>query len=578
MAEDRVQRRLAAILAADVVGYSRLMELDEVGTLGELKARRKEILGPLVARHHGRVFKVTGDGVLVEFASAVNAVQCAIDLQQAMAAAARYQLEDRRIVLRIGINLGDVVVERSDLYGDGVNIAARLEGAAEPGGILLSGTAYDHVRNKIEAGFEELGEQTFKNIGEPVRVYRVADTPRLPRAAASVPADKPSIAVLPFTSMSGDVEQQYFGDGITEDIITELSRFRQLHVVARNSSFRYRGPDVDVARAGRELGVQYLVEGSVRRLGERMRITAQLIDTSSGHHVWAERFDRNQEELFAVQDQVVRTIVGTLVGRLRAAGLERAKRKPPASLAAYECLLRGDALPFDAPEGRAEARRLFEKAIELDPGYARAYAFLANIVLYDWFLDMSDSDAALNQALDLTKRAVALDENDFMCRLSLARTYMARHSFELAEHHFLKALEMNRNSPSLLASVGDLCVSLGRRAEALAYLREARELDPFFDPTWYWSVVGAAYFYDRRYDEAVAAFGRSSNLSVWSQAYLAALYGLTDRPDQARHHATEVLRVVPDFSIARYAAKEPLKHADDLNHFVEGMRKAGLPE
>jgi adenylate cyclase len=578
MAEDRIQRRLVAILAADVVGYTRLMERDEAGTLSLLKARRKEILDPLVARHQGRIFKIAGDGAMVQFGSAVNAVQCAIDLQQAMAAASGDLPEDRRIILRIGINLGDVMVEGSDFYGGGVNIAARLEAAADPGGILVSGTAYDHARNKVAAGFEDLGTQALKNIGEPMRVYRVTGMPRVTAVQGAAASDSPSIAVLPFTNMSGDAEQQYFGDGITEDIITELSRFRQLHVVARNSSFRYRGPDVDVARIGRELGVQYLVEGSVRRLGERMRITAQLIDTASGHHVWADRFDRNQEELFAVQDQVVRTIVGTLMGRLRAAGVDRVKRKPPASLAAYECVLRGDALPFHTVDGRAEARRLFEKAIELDPGYARAYSFLANIVLYDWFLDMSESDAALNQALDLANKAVALDANDDTSRLTLGRIHAARRSFELAEHHCLKALEMNRNSPSLLASLGDLYVSLGQRAKALACFREARELDPFYDPTWYWASVGLAYFYDRRYEEAIAALSRSPDLSFWSQAYLAATYALSGRPDQARHHAAEVLRQVPDFSIVRYAAKEPLKHADDLEHLVDGMRKAGLPE
>ena len=345
MAEERVQRRLAAILAADVVGYSRLMERDEAGTLAILKDRRKNVLEPLVARHQGRVFKVTGDGVLVQFGSAVDAVQCAVDLQQAMAASSEDLPDDRHIVLRIGINLGDVILDGNDLYGDGVNIAARLEGIADPGGILVSGTAYDHVKNKINVGFDDLGVQSLKNIHEPVRVYRISGTPRVSIAGPDVTSGKPSIAVLPFNNMSGDAEQQYFGDGITEDIITELSRFRQLHVLARNSSFRYRGQDVDVVRAGRELGVQYLVEGSVRRIGDRIRITAQLVEAESGHHVWAERFDRKQEELFAVQDQVVRTIAGTLVGRLNAAGVERAKRKQPASLVAYECVLRGDSLP-----------------------------------------------------------------------------------------------------------------------------------------------------------------------------------------------------------------------------------------
>ena len=284
MAEEAFQRRLAAILAADVVGYSRLMETDEAGTLGALKARRKGVLDPLVAKHHGRVFKVTGDGVLVEFGSAVNAVLCAVELQRGMAAANGDQPEGRHIVLRIGVNLGDVMVVGSDLYGDGVNIAARLEALAEPGGILVSGTAYDHIKNKIKAGFEDLGIQNLKNIDEPVRAYRVSGVPIGKSSVLKSGADKPSIAVLPFTNMSGNAEQDYFTEGITEDIITELSRFNGLYVIARHSSFAYRGRSVDARQIGRELGVQYLLEGSIRVVGARARITAQLVDTNGGSH------------------------------------------------------------------------------------------------------------------------------------------------------------------------------------------------------------------------------------------------------------------------------------------------------
>src|SRR5262245_49890934 len=284
MAEERVRRRLTAILAADVVGYSRLMETDEAGTLSALKTRRKQVLEPLVARHQGRVFKVTGDGVLAEFTSAVNAVQCAVDLQQGMAAANDGQPEERHIVLRIGVNLGDVMVEGSDLYGDGVNIAARLEAIAEPGGIMVSGTAYDHIKSKVKVVLEDIGAQSLKNIAEPVRVYRVADTPRAPIAALTT-TDKPSVAVLPFVNMSGDPEQEYFSDGITEDIITELSRFRSLFVIARNSAFAFKGKAVKVQEVAKALGAAYVVEGSVRKVGTRIRITAQLIEAAGGRHV-----------------------------------------------------------------------------------------------------------------------------------------------------------------------------------------------------------------------------------------------------------------------------------------------------
>jgi TolB-like protein/Tfp pilus assembly protein PilF len=577
MAEERVQRRLAAILAADVVGYSRLMERDETGTLAILKARRKDVLEPLVARHQGRVFKVTGDGVLVQFGSAVDAVQCAIDLQQAMAASSEDLPDDNRIVLRIGINLGDVILEGSDLYGDGVNIAARLEAMAEPGGILVSGAAYDQVKNKVGAGFDDLGVQSLKNIQERVRVYRITGTPRVSTTAPDLVSGESSIAVLPFVNMSGDPGQQYFSDGITEDIITELSRFRQLRVVARNSSFRYRGEDVDVVRVGRELDVQYLVEGSVRRLGDRVRVTAQLIDAVSGHHLWAERFDRKQEELFDVQDQVVRTIASTLMGRLNAARLERAKRKPPGSLAAYECLLRGDALPFDDPESDAEARRMFEKAIELDPGYAKAHAALANALCRDWFRD-SGSDHALEQAYDVAKKAVALDNNESVCHAALGWVHLLRHSYDLAEHHFLKSVELNPNSAIRVASLGNPCTTMGRPEEAIAYLKEAKRLDPFFDPTWYWPTLGVAYFVARRYDEAIASLSRSQAMPVWVQAYLAACYAHKGDMNQARHHAAEVVQRKPDFSLVGCVAKESFKLSADREHLAEGLRKAGLPE
>jgi adenylate cyclase len=578
MAEDRIQRRLVAILAADVVGYSRLMELDEVGTLATLKSRRKDIVQPLVAQHQGRVFKVTGDGIMVEFGSAVNAVQCAIDLQQAMAEAASEQPEDRLIVLRIGINLGDVVVERGDLYGDGVNIAARLESAADPGGIFISGTAFDQVRNKFETAFEELGEQSLKNIAAPVRVYRVSGLTRLPIAAAAAPSNKPSIAVLPFTSMSGDVEQQYFGDGITEDIITELARFRNLHVLARNTSFRYRGQDVDVQRVGRELGVQYIVEGSVRRIGDRIRITAQLIDTTTGHHVWADRFDRKEEELFAVQDQVVKTIAATLVGRMSAAATERAQRKAPASLAAYELVLRGDALPIYRPGAAEEARKLFEQAIALDPGYAKAYSLLSNLEMTDWFRDFDAPAEILDRAFALAQKAIALDPSDPSSQVAVARSHQARGVYSLAEYHYAKALELNPNSALLMAGLGDLNITLGDPEKALSYFREARALDPFFEPSWLWPITGVAHFMARQYVEAITVLERSSEAPYWAHLYMAASHAMLGHAERARHHAAETLRLKPDFTIGRAIPRQPLRRDSDRTHLIEALRKAGLPE
>ena len=334
MAEERSKRRLAAILAADVVGYTRLMQVDEAGTLATLKARRRDILQPILARHNGRIIKLMGDGVLVEFASAVDAVECAARLQEAMAAANAGQPQDHHIILRIGVNLGDVIVEGSDLYGDGVNIAARLELIAEPGSILISSTAHDHVSNKTKLGFDDLGAQALKNIAEPIRAYRVTGTPAVSVATPKAASEKPSIAVLPFENMSGDPEQEYFSDGLTEDIITELSRFRNLLVIARNSSFTFKRQAVDVMEVGRKLGARYVVEGSVRRAGNRIRITAQLLETATGNHLWAERYDRDLEDIFAVQDELVRAISGVIPGELDRHALEGLRRKPPGNLTA----------------------------------------------------------------------------------------------------------------------------------------------------------------------------------------------------------------------------------------------------
>jgi adenylate cyclase len=337
----RVTRRLAAILALDVVGYGRLMEKDEAGTLAVLRDRRKTILDSLVTRHRGRIVKVMGDGALVEFASAVGAVECGVELQSRMTDANAGLPDDRAIVLRVGINLGEVMVEDGDLYGDGVNIAARLEAIAEPGGICVSSKVHDEVRGKLDLGFDDLGEIALKNMSKPVRVYRVAGRPHVLVATPPAMSDKPAIAVLPFVNMSGDPEQQYFSDGITEDIITELSRFRSHTVIARNSSFQYRDKSADVRRIGRDLGAEYVVEGSVRRVGNHIRVTAQLIEAASGNHLWAERYDRELEDIFVVQDEIVRTIVGALPGRIMEAGARSAGRKRPENLAAYDYLLRG---------------------------------------------------------------------------------------------------------------------------------------------------------------------------------------------------------------------------------------------
>src|SRR5262245_55824720 len=401
MAENPVQRRLAAILAADVVGYSRLMGQDEGGTLAALKARRKEVLEPVVARHRGRIFKVTGDGVLIEFGSAVNAVQCAVELQQGMAAANSGLPEDRRIVLRMGVNLGDVMIEGSDLYGDGVNVAARLEAITEPGGICISRKVHDEVRSRLSLAFDDLGEQQFKNIASPVRVFRVtwqASQVHIgPQPTSQQPTlpDRASIAVLPFANLSSDPEQEFFAHGLAEDLITDLSKVPGLLVIARNSSFAFQGRSVDIRSIARDLGIRYIIEGSVRRAATRVRINAQLIDASSGSHIWADRFDRDLADVFVVQDEVVGKIVSALAGALPAT-LSAPKRRAT-NLEAYDLFVRGRSLVLGSLQATQEARSFLRKAIALDPEFAVAYAWLALSHFFgsEWYGEPSEEHRML---------------------------------------------------------------------------------------------------------------------------------------------------------------------------------------
>jgi adenylate cyclase len=415
MAEEGVQRRLTTIMAVDVVGYSRLMERDEAGTLTTLKARRKTLLEPLVAKYRGRIFKLTGDGVFTEFASTVNAVQCALDLQRDMATANAELPADRHILLRIGVNLGDVVVEGSDLYGDGVNIAARIEALADPGGICIAANVQEQVEQKLRLAATDLGPQKLKNIERAIRVYRVAPAPdaAVPRPTLPLP-DRPSIAVLPFQNMSGDAEQEYFTDGIVEEIITALSRMRWLFVIARNSSFTYKGRAVDVKQVGRELGVRYVLEGSVRKAADRLRITGQLIEASTGVHLWADRFDGGLDNIFELQDRVASSVIGAIAPKLEQAEIERAKRKPTDSLDAYDYHLQGMANIYrGTKDGIDEGLRLFYKAIELDPDFAAAYGLAA--WCYFWRMAngwMSDRPREIAEVTRLVGRVTELGKDD----------------------------------------------------------------------------------------------------------------------------------------------------------------------
>jgi TolB-like protein/Tfp pilus assembly protein PilF len=577
MAEERVHRRLAAILAADVVGYSRLMERDEAGTLQALRGWRETVLEPLVAQYGGRIVKLMGDGALVEFPSAVSAVQCATDQQKQMAQASSGLPADQAIMLRVGVNLGDVVVEGGDLYGDGVNVASRLEAMAEPGGTCISGKVHDEVRGKLDLDFEDLGEVALKNLTKPVRVYRVRRDAEHSDSQAVLAASKQSIAVLPFTNMSGDPEQQYFSDGITEDIITELSRFHSLLVIARNSSFQYRDKSPDVKRVGRDLGVEYVVEGSVRKAGNRIRVTAQLIEASTGNHLWAEHYDRDVEDIFAVQDAVTQTVVATLPGRIEEAGARSSRRKQPENLAAYDYLLRGLAIyrSLDTTQTQA-ARDMFDRAIALDPGLARAYLWLAATEWREWWNDRSLE--ALDKAYVLVKRAVSLDENDGLCNASLGYLLVERRQFDRAAFHIERAVSLNPNDPTIAVHKGLLLAYTSQPDEGAIWMRKALRLDPFA-PQWYQSALSMALYAARRPGEAIAAIARiTAELDTWDSVYLVASYGQLGRLEEAQAHIATCWRLHPDKSLLQHAAHEPYKDPVYVEYLLEGLHKAGLPE
>ena len=490
MAEERAQRRLAAILAADVVGYSRLMQVDEAGTLATLKARRSEVLQPIVFKHHGRIVKLMGDGVLIEFASAVDAVECAVQLQEATDAANLSLPEDRQIVFRVGVNLGDVMVEGSDLYGDGVNVAARLEALADPGSVFVSQTVFSHVKGKVKLDFEDLGEQKLKNMAEPVRVYRVSGTTApAPRAAAgtSVPLLRPSIAVLPFQNMSDDPQQEYFADGIVEDIITALSRVQWLFVIARNSSFTYKGRAVDVKQVGRELGVRYVLEGSVRKASNRVRITGQLVDATTGAHLWADRFDSALDDVFDLQDRVTAIVVGVIEPKLRQAEIERSKRKRPESLDAYDAFLRGLAHSHVFTEASyAQAYQCLQTAIAIDPAYAPALALAAlckvRQCFYGW---IPWSEAEVQEAVRLARAAVEAGRDDpvALAHSSGVLAYFGA-DYDLAISLAGRAAVLNPNSAEVRGGVGRTAVLCGLVDDGIRHIKEAMKLSPL-DPATY---------------------------------------------------------------------------------------------
>ena len=585
MTQVSVERRLAAVLAADMVGYSRLMEADEAGTLARLKTHRIELIDPAIAKTKGRIIKTTGDGMLVEFQSVVDAVACAVEIQRRMARRNGDVAPDRRIEFRIGINLGDIIIDEDDLFGDGVNVAARLQQRADAGGICVSRAVRDQVRQKLDVVFEDLGEQTVKNIARPIRAFRVlldASTAPGTRPAAEgahgTALRKPSIAVLPFTNMSGDPEQEFFADGLTEDIITELSRFHELIVISRNSTFVYKTKAVNVREVAREFGVQYVIEGSVRKASNRVRITVQLIDAEADCHLWAERYDRQLEDIFAIQDEVTSAIVATLPGRVEAAAHERGKRQPTENMAAYECVLAAKVLHHRSTRAdNAEAVRLIDRAITLDPKYAHAHAWRACILGQGWVHGWcADRDATFNEVAEELHIALALDENDSDVHRILAAVNVARDDLDAAMHHQERAIALNPNNDLIVVQQGEILTWLGRPDEGIAWIQKAMRLNPHH-PERFWSHLGRAYHVARRYADAVSAFKRIGRPDHTHYAFLAAASAQLGDEAAAQTYAREVLRREPAFSVETYLATQHYRDASDREHHRQGLLKAGLP-
>jgi adenylate cyclase len=590
-------RKLAAILAADVVGYSRLVGADEDRTLARLRALRSDVIDPTIAVHHGRVVKRTGDGVLVEFRSVVDAVRCAIEVQNAMVERNAGVPEERRIEFRIGVHLGDVVEENDgDLMGDGVNIAARLEGVAQPGAICLSEAVYWQVKARLDLSVSDLGYTQLKNIAEPVRIYSLqVGLPAQAKPAAPVEAksedepaapptlpDKPSIAVLPFANMSGDAEQEYFADGISEDIITALSKLSQLFVIARNSSFTFKGKNVHIGEVGKSLGVRYVLEGSVRKSGGRVRITAQLIDATTGGHLWAERFDRDLTDIFAVQDDVTTHIVSSLALNLNAGDRQSIAAEQTDNLEAYDCFLRGRELWFrTTKDTNAEAGNLLRRAIELDPRFAPAYAFLGASHVIDYANGWSAAPAqALEEAEKAARLAVRLDERQpyALWALSMACLWVRR--YEEAIRTAEKVIAFNPNFSEGHTALGFILHHVGRSEEALKCHERAAALNPISPAIWLHFQAQALYQL-RRYPEAVGLLKRRivrNPETDASRVLLAACYGQMGMIEEAREAWREALRVSPGYSLEHRRKVLPYKNPDDFERVVEGLRKAGLSE
>ena len=590
MVEDRVDRRLAAIWAGDIAGYSRLMGVDEEGTLRQLKAHRKELVDPKITEHRGRIVKTTGDGMLVEFFSVVDAVRCAVDIQRGMGERNASVPADKRIEFRIGINVGDIIIDGDDIFGDGVNVAARLQTLADPGGIMVSSIVHDQVRDKLSFGFDDMGEQSVKNIARPIGVHRVSLAETAPSTATQSGArtskfepassNRPSIAVLPFANMSGDPEQEYFADGISEDIITGLSKLRWFFVIARNSSFAYKGKAVDVKRAARELGVRYVLEGSVRKGGNRVRITAQLIDAATGNHIWADRYDGDLTDVFALQDEITKKVVAAIEPKLLEAEGIRSQNRSPEDLDAWDMMIHANSLFWRLTKADGEAAiAILRRTIERYPDYGPAHSMLAFILLLSQLTGWKREEALGKQAASLAERAAELDDSDPWAHLALGYVALSRRRTDEAVEEFQRALDLN---PNFAVAHGYLAMALaldGRSEKAIEHAEQAIHMSPH-DPqnAIFNMTIAVAHYLAGRYPDAVA-FGRKSvqqrtQFTSGHRIYIASL-AQAGQIEEAREALARVKELFPEMSIAWIKQYVPYT-SGPMDKFLEGMRKAGL--
>jgi TolB-like protein len=583
MAQGRPQRRLAAILSADVVGYSRLMSIDEAATLSRLNALRRELIDPAIAAHSGRIVKLIGDGTLVEFASAVEAVTCAIDVQRQLGERQAATSETDPMRFRIGVHVGDIIIEGEDIFGDGVNIAARIEGAAEPGGIAISEDAWRQVQGKVAVDFVDAGEQDLKNIPRPVRVYRVqvADerAGKSPASPLQSP-ETPSIAVLPFQNMSGDPEQEYFADGMVEDIITALSRFKSLFVIARNSSFTYKGKSIDIKQVGRDLGVRYVLEGSVRKSGSRVRITGQLIEAASGRHLWADKFDGALQDVFDLQDQVTSSVIGLIAPTLEHAEIERARQKPTENLNSYVFFVRGLALLNKS--ALAEAREFFAKAYEQEPEYGPAYAMAATALMFEQAASGVPLTAARRaEAIRLANLAsrVASDDAFTLARAGHVLTYLGG-EYDRGVSMVEQAVALNPNLAIAWYSCGwvtMMCGEAERSIESFDRMIRLSPLDPLRVQAW--NGTSLAFLILGRYEDGCASATKS--IQVVANAHTLVAYILNAMAAgwtaQARQAAERLRRLKPDFRATHAEEAFPVRSPEMRGRMIAALREAGLP-